>query len=294
MIVVRLTGGCTARLHAFLLWHFLMYRQAEFFDAGFPIFATQSLLLMRFFLQLFFVVCFVALAGCQTSRKASAHHSRQPHFIDDIYMDSHNKLSSTSNGISRYVAPPPPAPPEKKYVAKKSEEHTSPHDVSLEKTFPVTTDPNRSSVLIGKYASLLNVASSSISNYSLYQFIEEWLGTDYQRGGCDKDGIDCSGFVQKLYSAVFGVELVRTSFEQFKACEHLTRSEGASEGDLVFFKIHSRHITHVGVYLMNDYFVHASTSQGVMISNLNDEYWRKYLAGIGHVPRPAAVANHVP
>ena len=57
------------------------------------------------------------------------------------------------------------------------------------------------------------------------------------------------------------------------------------EGDLVFFRVNSKQVSHVGIYLMNNYFVHASTSKGVMISNLNEEYWQKYFEGIGRIPR---------
>ena len=257
---------------------------------SFPYFRSPIPGLMKFFLQLFALVTVLLVVGCEAQHKTAVRHSRQPHFIDDIVMDSHNKTSSTANAVSRYVAPAPP-PEEHKVAAEKGDAPAQPHDVTLDKTIPVTTDPEHSAILMDKYAALLGVASVELPNYSLYRFIEEWLGTEYHRGGCDKDGIDCSCFVQKLYTTVFGTDLVRTSAEQYKICQHLKRSEGAHEGDLVFFKIHSRHITHVGVYLMNDYFVHASSSQGVMISNLNDEYWKKYLAGVGRVQRTATVAT---
>ena len=55
------------------------------------------------------------------------------------------------------------------------------------------------------------------------------------------------------------------------------------EGDLVFFKIGQSTVSHVGVYLANDRFVHASTSSGVMISDLNEAYWKKYYAGGGRI-----------
>jgi len=120
---------------------------------------------------------------------------------------------------------------------------------------------------------------SSICNTNLYQYIDEWYGVRYHLGGTNKNGIDCSAFVQQLYEHVFGTNLLRTAVEQFANTDFVKKATELKEGDLVFFHIHSRHITHVGIYLANNFFIHASRSQGVTISNLNDSYWRKYYAG---------------
>lgn len=132
-----------------------------------------------------------------------------------------------------------------------------------------------------KYAYMLGVFPEALQNLCLYQFIEEWYGVRYHFGGCDKNGIDCSAFVQKVYEHVFGTNLLRTAIEQFASSDFIKKATSLHEGDLVFFKIHSHRITHVGIYLANNFFIHASRSQGVTISNLNDSYWRKYYAGAG-------------
>lgn len=144
-------------------------------------------------------------------------------------------------------------------------------------------NPAISNTLQVKYASLMNVLPQAISNMSLYNFIDEWYGVRYRLGGVDKNGIDCSAFVQRLYENVFGMNLVRTAFEQFNTCKLIWDSASLKEGDLVFFRIHSRRISHVGIYLMNNFFVHASSSRGVMISYLGDDYWQRYFAGAGRV-----------
>lgn len=144
------------------------------------------------------------------------------------------------------------------------------------------TDPT---LLRKKYAGILGVSQARINNIALYQFIERWYGTPYRSGGCDTRGIDCSGFVQKLYTDVYKTDVVRTALQQFMNCKRFKRSADAIEGDLVFFSIGSRNITHVGVYLANDHFVHASTSAGVMISSLREDYWQKYFVGCGRVPK---------
>lgn len=132
-----------------------------------------------------------------------------------------------------------------------------------------------------KYAEQLDVPVELITNIALYQVIDEWWGTPYHLGGNSKDGIDCSGFTKMLEQTVFSLSLPRTSREQYMDCQRLSRPQLA-EGDLVFFGT-KKGITHVGVYLMNNKFVHASTSFGVMISDLGDAYWKRRFVGAGRV-----------
>lgn len=142
---------------------------------------------------------------------------------------------------------------------------------------------NASNMLQQKYAGLLGVVPDAIGNFPLYSFIEEWYGVRYRLGGNDKHGIDCSAFVQRLYENVFCTSLVRTAMEQFSACRMVFNTDSLKEGDLVFFRRGSR-ISHVGIYLVNNFFVHASSSRGVMISSLGDDYWQRLYAGAGKIP----------
>lgn len=136
-----------------------------------------------------------------------------------------------------------------------------------------------------KYASILGVFPQAIKNIALYSFVEDWYGVRYRLGGDSKSGIDCSAFARRLYENVFCVNLLRTALAQFSMCRFLKTTDSVQEGDLVFFKTRGGHITHVGIYLMNDFFVHASSTRGVMISSLNDEYWGKRFAGVGIVDK---------
>jgi hypothetical protein len=149
-----------------------------------------------------------------------------------------------------------------------------------------TVDP-----LIQKYAEMINLEPSEIDNYLLYRFIDKWYGTQYKWGGTDKYGIDCSSFTQKLYSAVFNTDILRTSKQQHQNCEKIKHSEDASQGDLIFFRIHRWRVSHVGVYLANGFFAHASRSQGVVISNLESKYWHRRFAFCGKVERHEAGAS---
>lgn len=232
-----------------------------------------------------------------TYKPVSGKYSRQPKFIADVYMDHHNKTGATTNAIQPRRQPQKTAPVAKVEYTEQQQfiVSTEPKATYRVKEARLPTKENehaeenyvtgRRNPLCRKYAEVLEVKPKDIENIPLYTFIDKWVGTEYRMGGCDISGIDCSGFARKLYSDVYGVDLLRTSVEQFKNCQRIKRSKDAVEGDLVFFRVKGRRISHVGIYLMNDYFVDASTSNGVMISNLNEEYWQKTYAGIGRIPK---------
>lgn len=108
----------------------------------------------------------------------------------------------------------------------------------------------------------------------IVSFYKEWKGTRYRLGGTTKKGIDCSALVQRLYKEKFNTQLPRTTKAQAEQGEKIKDINDLQVGDLVFFKIGWRNTRHVGVYLGNEKFLHASTTKGVMISNWN-EFWDK-------------------
>jgi cell wall-associated NlpC family hydrolase len=136
------------------------------------------------------------------------------------------------------------------------------------------------SMLQIKYSIALDVAAESITNLSLYQAIEEWYGTRYRFGGTTKKGIDCSSLMQKLYTASYNLEIPRTAITQYRATTRLTQDD-LKEGDLIFFHTTRSGISHVGLYLGNRRFIHASSSRGVVISNLDESYYVKAYRGAG-------------
>ncbi len=126
-----------------------------------------------------------------------------------------------------------------------------------------------------KYAPLLGVPESEIKNFALYGFIDEWYGVHYLYGGKTKSGIDCSGLVGTLYKQVYQKDFTGTSASMHTRCEKKASNQ-LQEGDLVFFKIGGNKVSHVGVYLKNRKFVHASTKKGVIISSLDETYYKTY------------------
>lgn len=106
---------------------------------------------------------------------------------------------------------------------------------------------------------------------ALFEVFNQWRGVPYQLGGESKDGIDCSAFVQMAFRHAWQQTLPRTTSSQSKTGTQIKYRQ-AQYGDLVFFKT-APATRHVGVYIGNQRFMHASTSQGVMISRLDNPYW---------------------
>ncbi|MES2567983.1 MAG: C40 family peptidase [Bacteroidota bacterium] len=133
-----------------------------------------------------------------------------------------------------------------------------------------------------QYAAKLGVSESDIKNEKLYLFIDEWQGVTYKYGGKDKSGIDCSGLTSTLYSKVYNKTISCSTKALVGEVKKIKQSE-LKEGDLVFFETNGRSISHVGVYLQNNKFVHASTKKGVMISDMNEPYFIKTYVSSGRV-----------
>lgn len=130
-----------------------------------------------------------------------------------------------------------------------------------------------------KYAILANVEAESLANLNLLKNIDSWWGTKYCVGGSSKECVDCSSFACALYKDVYNIQLPRVAQDQFNSCNKIA-SENLQEGDLVFFHNSGRGISHVGVFLTNNKFVHSSTSDGVTISDLKDGYWQpRFISG---------------
>jgi murein DD-endopeptidase / murein LD-carboxypeptidase len=117
----------------------------------------------------------------------------------------------------------------------------------------------------------------------LINFVEEWKGTPYAWGGNTRSGVDCSGFTLQAMRQVFGIDLSGRRAEDFFQQVQIVERFEAQPGDLVFFKIKAKRIDHVGVYLGENKFAHASTSKGVIISSLEEEYYHRRFFKIGRI-----------
>lgn len=100
-----------------------------------------------------------------------------------------------------------------------------------------------------------------------------WEHTPYRWGGTTRRGIDCSAYVKHVYDEAFSVQLPRTTLQQVGVGDPIKKHD-LQPGDLVFFLPNQKRTRHVGIYLSDGTFTHASTSKGVTTSNLNEPYWR--------------------
>lgn len=108
---------------------------------------------------------------------------------------------------------------------------------------------------------------------TLYQQYRQWKGVRYELGGLSKQGVDCSGFVYLTFMNKLGRKLPRTTAKQSRTGTRVEKHE-LQPGDLVFFRTENK-IRHVGIYLDDGQFLHASTSEGVTISSLGNQYWQQ-------------------
>jgi murein DD-endopeptidase / murein LD-carboxypeptidase len=116
---------------------------------------------------------------------------------------------------------------------------------------------------------------SACTNLELYREVMGWIGVKYKYTGLTKNGVDCAGFVTNICNKIYSASLSGSAGNQFSKCAPIEK-DLLEEGDLVFFKINKTYISHVGLYLANGRFVHASVHGGVMVSSLEEAYYSKY------------------
>ena len=145
------------------------------------------------------------------------------------------------------------------------------------------TDIEKTNWLQLKYSILVDVPVESITNITLLKKIDEWIGTPYVYGGSTKNGVDCSYFALDVMQVTFNKKLNRTAAEQYAQSKRINWNE-LKEGDLIFFKTQGPNkVSHVGIYLSNNKFVHASSKKGVTISDLSEPFYQRTLFSMGRI-----------
>ncbi|MFC0477892.1 C40 family peptidase [Robertmurraya beringensis] len=112
---------------------------------------------------------------------------------------------------------------------------------------------------------------------SLVDYAQQFIGVPYKYGGTTPSGFDCSGFLSYVFSE-YGIELPRRSVDQFNSGKQVKASE-LTAGDLVFFNTSGSGVSHVGIYLDNNKFIHADSSNGIMINSLGESYYKSRYVG---------------
>jgi lipoprotein Spr len=140
------------------------------------------------------------------------------------------------------------------------------------------------SAKIDSFYQAKSIDLSQAGSIELYNEIFRWYRTCYRYGGNTDHGIDCSHFVNMLYEKIYGKTLGPSAGAILSQCRLLKKGiPAAHEGDILFFKIKKGQISHVGIYLQNNKFAHASVHSGVIISDLSEPYYKKRFYKVGRV-----------
>ena len=217
-----------------------------------------------------FVVGSLASCGAVKTIQNNPLRGQDAKFIDDITFTPKQVTSSQT------------------FISAKANNNYSTSKIVALKEIEIIESPSISSslpesantmALKQKYASLLNVPTTQITDLALYKTIANWYGTRYNYGGESHRGVDCSSLMQHLNKESWGRSIPRTAALQHKATPRISKDQ-LQEGDLIFFNT-TGGVSHVGMYLQNNKFVHASCSKGVTISSLTENYYAKRYIGAG-------------
>ncbi len=109
------------------------------------------------------------------------------------------------------------------------------------------------------------------------------IGEPYRYGGLSKKGWDCSGFVRTIYQKSLNIALPRTANEMYRLGFQIPYNH-ARPGDLLFFKIGRKNVSHVGIFMGNGKFIHVSKTDGVIVSSITDPYYRRHFLDLRRIP----------
>jgi probable lipoprotein NlpC len=183
--------------------------------------------------------------------------------------ESRTLSARVSKALSEYLPEGPPEAPADEVDPDDAEAASGLTDMDME--------------MLAEISERLDLDVDGSENPELLFAIESWMGTPYRYGGCSRFGVDCSCLVKAIYDEVFGVELTRTSRSMYDTLPPVD-PEDMREGDILCFRgRRGRNIGHVGLYLKDGKFVHASRSNGVIISDIQENYYRKRFAGARRV-----------
>jgi len=133
----------------------------------------------------------------------------------------------------------------------------------------------------GDWSSGASTSSGPVGSaeHRMMDEIETWMGTPYVYGGTSKSGVDCSGFTQAVFLTL-GIEIPRTASQQAAASTEITPGN-LQFGDILFFNTSGSGISHCGIFVGNGFFVHASSSRGVVRETIAKPYYMTRLVQAG-------------
>jgi|GEM_PF-265305 len=219
------------------------------------------------------IVCCVLFSSCNLLQEAGKQQ-----YEDSWEFDNRQAAASGTASSGKNTRKNKKGPAERKAREK---------DVAVKTKTPAGTKTTENASVskaaaIGVYEKKWKLNIPAGANVKLLEAVDSWIGTPYRYGGKDRNGTDCSAFCMNIYLEVYRREIARSTKDILEQAR-VVKKEELREGDLVFFKISGNRVSHVGIYLFDGNFAHASTSRGVMISNLSEAYWTRYWYAGGRI-----------
>lgn len=173
-----------------------------------------------------------------------------------------------------------------KKTSKSSTVSKSKYTSTTTKSSTTKSSGSTTSNNLSKVSQKLGIQVTTSDNQTLYNEAASWIGVPYKYGGTSRSGIDCSGLVYLMYQSVYSKTISRQSAAILENnCTRISKSN-LRAGDLVFFRTDGKKTTtpnHVGIYLKNNKFIHASSSKGVVVSDLTTDYYVRNWITAGRV-----------
>jgi cell wall-associated NlpC family hydrolase len=220
-------------------------------------------------IQLFFLSLVIIFAGCSATSNS-------------IRYNKNNKTSEKSPREERFTSTDDPSFADADTLESDfytDDDPNDPDDLPMEES-EIDISSVMSKLNSGSKNSDVSADISSRQEKILMEIIK-YLNTPYKYGGNSKDGIDCSAFTQTIYSNTLNIPLLRSARDQYTMGIVIDNREDLEFGDLVFFNTRRRvRPGHVGIYIGDNLFAHASSHNGVIVSSLDHDYYnRTYMGG---------------
>lgn len=220
------------------------------------------------------------LSGCGTSQRATAKKAYK-HYVQQ-------QARTKGNGAAQKKGGSPTGVKDNKGASAMGQVGSAKGSTANGKSGK-TVKPTKASAEVRSACEKLGVGTSGVVDGRLYVEAASWLGVGYKYGGNKRStGVDCSGLTGLIYQAVYGKALQRSSADVLAVdCKRIGKGE-LREGDLVFFRTDGKKSStpnHVGIYLKDKMFIHSSTSRGVIVSSLEQDYYERNWISGGRVKR---------